>query len=94
MSFFFLLLLRRRDKLNWIETLKEKILRGVGRENASNTRIEQYNLSSINISGIIPQFLNGTVPDEDQIAEKIRSYYPACKYFYPLYLSFEDKVIF
>lgn len=77
MRFFVISL--RRDKLNWIETLKERILRGVGRENVTNTRIEQYNLSAINISGILPQFLNGTVPDEDQIAEKIRSYYPACK---------------
>lgn len=69
----------RRDKQTWIATLKERILRGVGRENNTDTRIEQNSLTGLNISGIIPQLLNVTVDDGSQIAEKIRSYYPACK---------------
>lgn len=75
--------LRRKDKEDWLEVIKKKILEQVGRDNTTNKttpKIERENIPVFNFSEIIPKFLNNNTLPDDQIAEEIRSYYPSCKF--------------
>ncbi|CAH1979475.1 unnamed protein product, partial [Acanthoscelides obtectus] len=67
------------SKENWIQVIKENLLRQLGRDNTTIfQRPNDGSLSSLNVSQILPNFLNTTnlIPD-DQITEKIRSFYPS-----------------
>jgi hypothetical protein len=66
-----------RAKDNWIQVLKENILRQIGRSNMTVPRSEDIRVNSMNMS-MLPDLLNGTIFDGDHITEKIRSYYPSC----------------
>ncbi|VEN37531.1 unnamed protein product [Callosobruchus maculatus] len=73
--------LNGRSKENWIQVIKENLLRQLGRDNTTIfQRPNDGSLSSLNVSQILPGFLNSTnlIPD-DQITEKIRSFYPSCE---------------
>ncbi|XP_019869914.1 uncharacterized protein LOC109598440 isoform X2 [Aethina tumida] len=65
-----------RTKDNWIQLLKNKILINIGRGNASLLQTEETTLP-LNITHLMSGF-NSTTIDEDQITEKIRSFYPSC----------------
>ncbi|KAJ8953707.1 hypothetical protein NQ314_007317, partial [Rhamnusium bicolor] len=68
------------SKENFIQFLKKNILEHLGRSNATIQRPDDARLSSINMSEIIPNFLNSTnLWNDDQITEKIRSFYPSCE---------------
>ncbi|XP_008194483.1 uncharacterized protein LOC660239 isoform X3 [Tribolium castaneum] len=63
-----------RAKDNWIQVLKENILRQIGRSNMTVINDD----SRTNVS-MIPDVFNRTTLDDDHITEKIRSYYPSCE---------------
>ncbi|EFA05196.1 uncharacterized protein LOC660239 isoform X2 [Tribolium castaneum] len=65
---------RNRAKDNWIQVLKENILRQIGRSNMTVINDD----SRTNVS-MIPDVFNRTTLDDDHITEKIRSYYPSCE---------------
>lgn len=68
-----------RAKEKWMEVIKENILNQIGRK---NTTIPQGTLESKLDFDHIQNFLNttGGPVGEDQITEKIRGFYPSCKY--------------
>lgn len=74
--------IKTRDRLrkeNWVEYLKSQILNHIGRTNSTFTKPpEDPPLTDFNITDIIPKILNTTALDDDQITEKIRSFYPSC----------------
>ncbi|XP_060533094.1 uncharacterized protein LOC132706044 isoform X2 [Cylas formicarius] len=72
---------KRTRKEIWKGYLKDQILRHMGRGNNSSTSrpVEEATLTNLNISQIIPKILNTTLLDDDQITEKIRSFYPSCE---------------
>lgn len=69
----------RRDKEMWVEKLKNNVLALVGRLNESYPKMEGTTYPTINFSDIMPKVLNGSSANDNQILEKIRSYYPSCK---------------
>lgn len=70
----------RLRKENWVEYLKSQILNHIGRSNSTFTKPpEDPPLTDFNITEIIPKLLNTTTLDDDQITEKIRSFYPSCE---------------
>ncbi|XP_050293833.1 uncharacterized protein LOC126734304 isoform X2 [Anthonomus grandis grandis] len=76
---------KTKDKLrkeNWVEYLKNHILSQIGRTGNSSGYAkppEGPPLEDFNITQIIPKILNSTTFEDDQIAEKIRSFYPSCE---------------
>ncbi|KAJ8917291.1 hypothetical protein NQ315_002309, partial [Exocentrus adspersus] len=69
-----------RSKENFILFIKKNILEHLGRGNSSVPRPEDARLSSLNVSELMPSFLNSTnLFGDDQITEKIRSFYPSCE---------------
>ncbi|XP_044260566.1 uncharacterized protein LOC123008680 isoform X2 [Tribolium madens] len=67
---------RNRAKDNWIQVLKENILRQIGRSNM--TVINDDSRGGTNVT-MIPDVFNRTSFNDDHITEKIRSYYPSCE---------------
>ncbi|KAF7286619.1 hypothetical protein GWI33_004655 [Rhynchophorus ferrugineus] len=70
----------RLRKENWVEYLKTHILNHIGRSNSTFTKPpEDPPLTDFNVTDILPKILNTTMFDDDQITEKIRSFYPSCE---------------
>lgn len=69
---------RTRD--NWIQILKENILRQIGRDNTTILTKQDERLSSMNVSERIPGIFNTTILPDDNVGERIRSFYPSCKW--------------
>ncbi|XP_018561544.1 uncharacterized protein LOC108903742 [Anoplophora glabripennis] len=71
--------LNERTKENFILFLKKNLMDHLGRGNFSMPKHNDSRLMSINISEIMPQFLNSSNLYNDEITEKIRSFYPSCE---------------
>ncbi|RZB40843.1 TGFb propeptide domain containing protein, partial [Asbolus verrucosus] len=64
------------DKDNWIQALKDNILRQIGRSNMTTVKIDDSRMTPLNFTQIIPTLFNSTSIAD--VTEKIRSYYPSC----------------
>ncbi|CAH0549619.1 unnamed protein product [Brassicogethes aeneus] len=68
-----------RVKENWIKQLKLRILNNIGRGNSTNLMQNEDTNIPVNESQYDPGYNNNmTAVDEDNITEKIRSFYPSC----------------
>ncbi|KAG5880426.1 hypothetical protein JTB14_013201 [Gonioctena quinquepunctata] len=71
--------LRNRSKENRLKIVKETILQYLGRNMSSATLPANVTLPPFNVSEVLPSFYNASViSSDDQISEKIRSFYPSC----------------
>ncbi|CAG9815132.1 unnamed protein product [Phaedon cochleariae] len=76
----YLMALRNRSRENSIRELKNKILQYLGR-NASAIKPagDIAGPSQLNISELFPSLFNQNSSDDDEITEKMRSFYPSCE---------------